>query len=160
MAHPASASAGAKLPIRWLRWGRMASVAAATILLCSVWAAEQPAAVGGEPFAQLPLRRDADESGSSWGPLAFVGVLGALAIVASVFLRKGRRAGAPAKWGLRAWTTKGQESRISIIERHDLNSACTLFLVRLDDEELLVGCTSHAVSVMTVRKSGLSGKAN
>ena len=126
----------------------------AAALLCAGATASHAAgdvpAANSDAYKLLPLRRDVEDSGVGWKVLAFLGVVGVAAFLISA---RGRKAGRP--WALpglasAAWP-KARPQRIEIVERRHLNAACTVCLVRWDGEEVLLGCTSQSVSVISRR---------
>lgn len=116
----------------------------------AVPAAEESAA-GRDALKQLPLRRDADDGGMGWTVLAFLAALGVVSFVVSARARKGGAGGWPS-----AGLLGGKGTRVVVLERRSLNNACTVCLVRWDDEEVLLGCTAHSVSVISRRPAAAS----
>ena len=111
-------------------------------------AAAAGAAPAQEPYQQLPLRRDSDGSGASaWMWLALLAGAGIVLVLVAAKSRRSGHAWPPpalARWAAR----HPRPARIQVIERRGLHAGCTLYLVRWDDEEVLLGCTSQTVSLI------------
>jgi len=128
----------------------LATLAALALLgAVPAWAADGDAA-GKDAYKQLPLRRDAEDNGMGWGVLAFLGMIGLAAVVVSSRIRKTGRAWPLPGLASVAWP-KAAPQRIEILERRNLNAACTVVLVRWDGDEVLLGCTAQSVSVISRR---------
>lgn len=115
-------------------------------------AASADAAAAQGAYKQIPLRRDADEADIAWGLVGVVGVA-----VVLVVARAGRTGGRWPRRGLVAWRkSPSLPPRVQVIERRGLNAACTLYLVRWDNEEVLLACAAQGVSLIARRSAGPS----
>lgn len=129
------------------------SALACTVVLCgAAWPGDGVASAGAAPtqdaYKHLPLKRDKEETGSSaWTVVAILAGLG----VGVVLLTSHRRQGGAA-WptpALSRWAARrALPRRMAVVERLGLHAGCAVYLVRWDDEEVLLGCTSQSVSLI------------
>lgn len=136
--------------IRLTFFGFLLLVAAAG---AAVAAEGDTAAAGKDAYKQLPLRRDTEDHGLGWGVLALLGVIGVAAVLVSARVRKTGRAWPVAGLASVGWP-KAAAQRVEVLERRNLNTACTVVLVRWDDEEVLLGCTAQSVALIARRPAG------
>ena len=129
-------------------------LAMAMAMPCSGLAAQEPS-VTGRPiaegaFKQLPLRRDTDEG--SVAALVYLGVIGIVALAVLVFARLRGRSLAPRALSALFMRAKDVRPGLFVVERRSLNSTCSICVVHWYDEEILLGCAAHGISVISTRR--------
>jgi flagellar protein FliO/FliZ len=110
-------------------------------------ASQAKAALGSLP-ADLPLRRDVDSGAMPTAGYAiwFLFALGAIAVVASVTLRRGRKPAWIARFGRR-----NAPAGIEVLASTTLGAGSSLQLVRWGERELLLGCTAQSIRLLDSR---------
>jgi hypothetical protein len=134
---------------------RIAAIACAVLLAGHAWA--QPPGAPAPSFGNLPLQRDDARAGGilGWGEALGAVVLLVVLVAGLQYARRRGGRAAAGSW----WSPKPAADGLRSGQAIRLTPAASLHVVQWGGEELLVACTSGAVTLLGRRPLAAAGDA-